>query len=93
MNIVHALLDFLKKKRRPDEKNVPEGLCPNCWGKQEYGGKFFEVAKNYNVDINSKDPSVGWVKEYADKYLLGIELKQQNGKLLCQKCKRTYRPV
>ena len=23
----------------------PEGFCPNCWGRQEYSGKFFEALK------------------------------------------------
>lgn len=93
MNAVNALLNLLKKKQTFDKNEVPEGFCPNCWGRQEYGGKFFEMAKNHTVDINSASPDVGWVKDYAEKHLLGIELKYEDNILLCQKCKLTYRPV
>ncbi len=90
-NILESLLNFLKKKPSHGDGTTPGGLCPNCWGQQEYGGKFFEAVKNYNVDINAKDPSVGWVREYANKYLTGIELKKQDDELVCQKCKLVYK--
>jgi hypothetical protein len=91
-NIFESLLNFLKKKPSPGDGNTPDGLCPNCWGQQQYGGKFFEAVKNYDVDINAKNPHTGWVKEYADKYLTKIELKIQDNQLVCQNCKIAYKP-
>ena len=92
INIFESLINYLKKNPTPGDGNTPEGLCPNCWGQQEYGGKFFEAVRNYQTDINASDPSVGWVKDYADKYLSGIELKKEDDQWVCQKCKLTYRP-
>ncbi|MGI9550552.1 MAG: hypothetical protein ACR2MT_05090 [Aurantibacter sp.] len=90
--IFESLLNYLKKKPSPGDGTTPEGLCPNCWGQQEYGGKFFEAVKNYDVDINAKDPHVGWVAEYANKYLTRIALKEHDDKLVCQSCKIVYKP-
>lgn len=92
MNLLDALLGFLKNNPTPTAGATPEGICPNCWGRDEYGGKFYEAVKNNNTDVNSKNPNIGWVQDYANKHLAGIQLQQQNNELVCQKCKVTYHP-
>ena len=91
MNRLNALLNLLGKKN-PSNDETPEGYCPNCWGREEYGGQFFEASKNINVDVNSKDAKIGWVQEYANKHLSGIELQAEGDNFVCNKCKLTYRP-
>ena len=93
VDILKSLTALLKKSKTPTTDDVPEGLCPNCWGRHEYGGQFYEAVKNNNMDINSKNPDVGWVQDYANKHLLGIELKHKDDILVCNKCKITYRPT
>ncbi len=95
MRIADRLLAFLRKKEKGEtkENEAPEGICPNCWGKQEYGGKFYEAVRNYDVDINSHNPKKGWVEQYAEKSLLNIELKQEGEGYVCKTCKLTYRPT
>ena len=90
--MVNSILNFLKKKQASKDETSPEGFCPNCWGRQEYGGQFLEAVKNHNVDINSDNPNLGWVQDYANKHLSGIKLRQENDELVCQKCKLTYQP-
>ena len=53
----------------------PEMICPNCWGKQEYGGQFYRAIKNEKIDVNQASKHIGWVQEYADKHLLKIQLQ------------------
>lgn len=91
MSLIKSLTDYFKKNPTNKTEEAPDGICPNCWGEQEYGGKFYEASRNYNNDINSHDPHVGWVKEYANKYLLNIELQKKDDQLVCQNCKLTYR--
>lgn len=91
MTLKKSLLEFLKKKQPPIENETPEGICPNCWGRQEYGGKFYEAVKNYNADVNEKNPNIGWVEDYANKHIKGIMLHEENEKLVCPKCKISYR--
>jgi hypothetical protein len=89
MKIYKSLLAFLSKEHKEE---TPEGLCPNCWGREEYGGKFYEAVKNNKTDINSTNPNVGWIQDYADKHLSGIQLKPTEEGMVCSKCKVTYKP-
>ena len=92
MNLVESFLNFLKKKGTPEELPAPEGLCPNCWGREEYGGHFYERVKQENLNVHSKESNVGWINAYANKHLAGIVLKRLgNGEtLFCEKCKVSY---
>jgi len=92
MDIVKSLLDFLKKKGSPEEAPSPVGICPNCWGREEYGGHFYERVKQENLNAQSKDSNVGWISAYANKNLSGIALEREgNGEtLVCGKCKVSY---
>jgi hypothetical protein len=90
MQIIDSVLKLFKSKSTSIE--APDDYCPNCWGKQEYGGQFYEAIKNADVDIHQKNPQIGWIQEYADKHLSGIKLQQKEDVYVCPKCKITYRP-
>lgn len=92
MKIITALVSILKHPT-PSEARTPDGLCPNCWGRQEYGGAFFEAVKNENIDINDVEEHKGWIQDYAEKNLSGIRLKAVGEDLVCPNCKITYRPT
>ena len=93
MKLVESLLPFLKKKEEKSNTEAPEGFCPNCWGREEYGGQFYEAVRNHKTNVNHKNPTVGWVQDYADKHLTDIQLTQEGEGYVCQKCKLTYRPT
>lgn len=90
MKVFESIVNFLNKKEKSTD--APEGFCPNCWGRQEYEGQFFEAMENQNVDINNINEKKGWIQDYADKNLSGIQLKHQDDQLVCSKCKLSYRP-
>lgn len=90
MSLINELIRVAKSKISPSDE-PPEGLCPNCWGRQHYGDQYFEAVKNHGLDVNSIDGNVGWVQEYAEKYLQGIKLIDTGDKYTCQTCKITYR--
>ena len=92
MKKIKALLKQLKKGAKAGSNEAPEGYCPNCWGTQEYSGKFYEAAKNYDADVDTKNPNVGWVQEYANKHLSGIALKHKDEDVVCPTCKVRYHP-
>ena len=89
MNLVKSIISFLTKKE--EKQRAPEGYCPNCWGRQEYEGQFFDAMKNEGVNVNNVSEKVGWVQDYADKHLAGIRLREEGDSLVCAKCKITYR--
>jgi hypothetical protein len=79
------MLEYLKKYLSGDSEKVtvPEGYCPNCWGNQEYGGKFIAAVHNEKIDLNNIEQKRGWIEAYATKNLHGIQLK----KTTCPVCK------
>ena len=92
MNIANSLIKYLKLSETRRGSETPEGLCPNCWGRDEYGGQFFERVKNHGLDVNSKDPEIGWINEYAEKHLKGIKLEKAGSEYVCQRCKFSFKP-
>lgn len=36
---------FIAKDTGNTSENAPEGICPNCWGKQEWEGDFYKLNK------------------------------------------------
>ncbi|MGB5646646.1 hypothetical protein [Muriicola sp.] len=92
MDLVQSLLDYLKKDDHTDNKETPLGLCPNCWGTQEYGGKFYEASKNYDADVKTPNPNIGWIRDYANKHLAGIALQSHEEGQVCEHCKVVYTP-
>ena len=94
MNLIKSLANLLQKNKSFDPEDAPEGFCPNCWGREEYGGKFYAAVKNDNVDIKTLSSNKGWIQKYADKNLGTIQLKyDDNDKVVCQRCKTTYHQI
>ncbi len=88
MNIFESIKSLLSQNK--EDQPTPSGYCPNCWGKQEYGGQFYEAVKNENIDINNVNEKKGWIQTYADQHLGAIQLQAQDDKMVCQKCKVSY---
>ena len=41
MNIFENIKNYFTAKLEGKEtEKTPEGICPNCWGKQEWDGEF-----------------------------------------------------
>lgn len=94
MNIVEIFSNLLRSKAEGNEDVVPKGYCPNCWGKQEYGGKFYEAIAKENIDLNNINERKGWIQAYAAEYLEGIKLqKTESGVYECPTCKLTFEEI
>ncbi len=64
----------------------PDDYCPNCWGRQEYGGDYYEALKDEGVNSNNLEKKKGWIQAYADRFLIGIKLKPQGTTFVCNTC-------
>jgi hypothetical protein len=78
---------FTAKLEGRETKSSPEGVCPNCWGKQEWDGEFYKKirAKNITPESNTYTSFVHQVAEKLDK----ITLKEDT--YLCETCMADYR--
>ncbi len=91
MNLFDVVLNYFKSPEQATT-NIPDGNCPNCWGRQEYAGNFYEAVKNEQIDLNNVMEKKGWIQAYAAEHLEGIELKKVEGGVLeCTACKLTYK--
>jgi hypothetical protein len=61
MNLIENIKAYFKRKSENKETgNAPEGVCPNCWGRQEWEGEHYKFmtgehgnpsAETYNTFI------------------------------------------
>ncbi|CAA0208609.1 conserved hypothetical protein [Tenacibaculum maritimum] len=88
MNIITNLKNYFKKKSEGDETlKAPEGICPNCWGKQEWDGEYYTKIKVNNItpEHNTYNSFINEVAQKLDK----ITLKEDV--LICETCKISHK--
>ena len=89
MNIFESVRNYFINAK--NNISTPEEYCPNCWGKQEYEGRFLEIIQQEKIDLNNVDAKKGWIQGHAVKYFEGIKLKKTNDVFQCPTCKLTYK--
>lgn len=83
-------MDFIKsitelfKPSNINKTSIPEGFCPTCWGRQEYGGKFYDAVYKEGINLNNISSKKGWITAYVQQNLEGIKLKE--GAKKCATC-------
>jgi hypothetical protein len=56
MSITESIKNYFAKKSNNKETGLaPEGVCPNCWGKQEWEGNIYKQIKAKNI-ITKNNP-------------------------------------
>lgn len=75
MDIVDNIIQFLKKDEKEKTHNAPEGLCPVCWGYQQYDGKIRTLLKDRQIDINNHKESYMLIQNFMKKHVDSITLK------------------
>ena len=93
MKIVDSIIRMITGRQEISLADVPEGICPNCWGRNEYGGAFYDAIRNEGIDVNDLEAHVGWVQSYADKHLGKITLVSDDENQVCTSCKLVYKKV
>lgn len=76
MDIIQSLTEFFKQPEEETKGNTPEGLCPVCWGYQEYDHKIRKVYKDKQVDVNNHRTSYMLMEDFVVKHIDGIKLKE-----------------
>lgn len=75
MDIVENLVNFFKSPPEETKGKVPEGMCPDCWGYQEYDGIIRDMYKDKQIDVNNHEESYAFIEEFMKDYIDGKELK------------------
>lgn len=89
MNISLSIKDFFQRKSNNEKTDLaPEGICPNCWGRQEWEGNYYQLMKARNItpESNTYDSFINEVVRKLDK----ITLKEDTYE--CATCHMTKKP-
>ncbi|MFK8058179.1 MAG: hypothetical protein AB8F78_18780 [Saprospiraceae bacterium] len=86
MSLFNNVLDFFKNNTNQQANAVPEGVCPNCWGSQEYGKLVRDIQKDVQVEVNRGTENYAFVQAFVTKHVKGIELKNKLKGMVCEMC-------
>jgi len=88
--MIEKLISFFKKPKEETQNQTPEGLCPNCWGDQEYDNQIRERYKDQQIDVNNGEANYAFIQNFMVTNLNGIHLKKGNNSFECPTCRRKY---
>lgn len=88
MSLLQNLKIYFKNKESNQETEpTPEGVCPNCWGKQEWDGEYYKFIKGQNGNP-SEETYNSFVQDVARK-LDKITIKESS--YTCETCQINYK--
>ena len=82
MDIIQNLKKYFTSKAEGNiSKKAPVGICPNCWGKQEWEGEFYKKIKTGTPNDKTYENFINDVAIKLDKITLKKDI------LVCETCK------
>ncbi len=90
-----GLLNWFRKNKEAEEELLDIDVCPNCWGHQEYGGKFRIAVEDPQKNILNKDSASqkAFVQQFVEDNITGIRLKKDGDQMVCPSCNTGYKYV
>lgn len=88
--MLEGFIEFFKKSEEETKGQVPEGVCPNCWGTQEYDHQIRELYKDKQIDVNNHKANYAFIKDFVVTHIDGIHLKKGDNSLECPTCHVKY---
>lgn len=76
MDIIDKLISFFQKPKEDTKNDTPEGLCPVCWGHQQFDGKIRVLLEDKQIDINNHKIARPFFEEIITKHVDGVKLKE-----------------
>lgn len=76
MDIAQQLSEFFKEPESATKNKTPEGICPVCWGYQEYDHKIRTLIEDKQIDVNNGRDRYMLVQQFVVEHLDGIKLKE-----------------
>jgi len=83
MSIIDNLKTYFKSK---STEKAPQGICPNCWGKQDWDGNYYTFMKGNNG--NPSDETYNTFIQDVARKLDKIELSKDT--YTCATCTMKY---
>ncbi len=81
-----AIIDNIKayfSKKEEKSESAPTGMCPTCWGFNEWDGHYYEIVKDKHL-IPGKEIYESFISKIVDEHVRTTH-KHEN-KLICTTC-------
>lgn len=88
--MIEKLIAFFKRPASETKKETPDGVCPNCWGSQEFDNVIRELYEDKQIDVNNGQANHNFIQNVVVNKIEGIKLQKGNSGLVCPSCKVTY---
>ena len=85
--MIETLINFFKKPATETKDQTPEGMCPNCWGSQEFDGIIREMYEDKQIDVNNHKANHAFIQDFVVNRINGIQLKKGNNSMECPSCR------
>ncbi|QVY64105.1 hypothetical protein [Polaribacter sp. Q13] len=89
MSILTNIKNYFNDKAEGNTaKKAPVGLCPNCWGKQEWEGEFYKQNKG-NKLLGDDQTYNNFINKIVENNISGIIINKDTYQ--CETCKIGYK--
>lgn len=83
--MIDEIINWIKNPEKETKDKTPEGICPVCWGYQEYDKKIRMLYYDKQIDVNNHKTKYSLIQDFIKEYIDGIKLKE--GEIsTCPKC-------
>lgn len=90
MHLIDSIISHFTKKEQGQKAKAPEGICPNCWGEQEWDGKYVNLVEEKQIDVNNHSQKYSFINEFVVEHMDGIRLKKTEQVFHCPTCEKHY---
>ena len=84
--MIETLISFFKNPAAETKGQVPEGVCPNCWGSQEYDNTIREMYADHQIDVNNHSANHAFIQNFVKERVSGIRLIKGTNSFECPTC-------
>jgi len=85
MDFFEHFLDYFNKPKEETANRAPEGVCPICWGYQEYDHKIRKLFEDMQIDVINHQKKYTYVRKFVKEHIDGIRLLKGEVEI-CPKC-------
>ena len=87
MDLIESIKTYFKNKANNKEtEKAPQGVCPNCWGRQEWEGEYYKFMKGENENPSTETYNT-FIQDVARK-LDKISINENT--YTCETCQVKY---
>ena len=89
MSIIQNIKNYFTAKSEGNiTEKAPEGICPNCWGKQEWEGDFYTLNKGDKLVGNDQTYN-NFINKIVESNVNGITINEDT--YTCETCKTNFK--